>query len=100
MHLTIQNLSKQYRRGFCNLCEFDLEVKPGVISLLGPNGAGKSTLMCMLATITQPSAGTSEWNGVAIVKSSWPNVSALSSAGRYARSPWRLASACNRARKA
>jgi ABC-type multidrug transport system ATPase subunit len=70
MHLTIQNLSKQYRRGgFFGLRDFDLEVKPGVIGLLGPNGAGKSTLMRMLATITQPSAGTIQWNGVDVVKS-------------------------------
>jgi ABC-type multidrug transport system ATPase subunit len=69
MHLTIQNLSKQYRRSFFGLCEFDLEVGPGVIGLLGPNGAGKSTLMRMLATITQPTEGTIQWNGVDIVKS-------------------------------
>ncbi|MCK6583298.1 MAG: ABC transporter ATP-binding protein [Anaerolineales bacterium] len=68
MHLTIQSLSKQYRRDFWGLREFDLEVKPGVIGLLGPNGAGKSTLMRMLATITQPSAGTIQWNGVDVVK--------------------------------
>ena len=67
MHLTIQNLSKQYRRGFVGLCDFDLEVKPGVIGLLGSNCAGKSTLMRMLATITQSNAGTIQWNGVDIV---------------------------------
>jgi ABC-2 type transport system ATP-binding protein len=69
MHLSIQNLSKQYHRGVFALSEFDLEVGPGVIGLLGPNGAGKSTLMRMLATITQPSAGTIQWNGVDIVRS-------------------------------
>ena len=69
MNLTISHLSKQYRRDFWGLRDFDLELKPGVIGLLGPNGAGKSTLMRMLATITQPSAGTIHWNGVDIVKS-------------------------------
>ncbi len=69
MHLTIQSLSKQYRRDFWGLRDFDLEVQPGVIGLLGPNGAGKSTLMRMLASITQPSAGTIQWNGVDAVKS-------------------------------
>ena len=68
MHLTIQSLSKQYRRDFWGLRDFDLEVQPGVIGLLGPNGAGKSTLMRMLASITQPSAGTIQWNGVDVVK--------------------------------
>ena len=68
MNLTISHLSKQYRRDFWGLRDFDLELKPGVIGLLGPNGAGKSTLMRMLATITQPTAGTIHWNGVDIVK--------------------------------
>lgn len=69
MKLTIEHLSKQYRRDFWGLRDFDLELTPGVIGLLGPNGAGKSTLMRMLATITQPSAGTIAWNGTDIVKS-------------------------------
>jgi ABC-type multidrug transport system ATPase subunit len=69
MDLTISQLSKQYRRDLWGLRDIDLQLKPGVIGLIGPNGAGKSTLMRMLATITQPSAGTIHWNGVDIVKS-------------------------------
>ena len=69
MQLTIAHLSKQYRRDFWGLRDFDLELGSGVIGLLGPNGAGKSTLMRMLATITQPTAGTIQWNGNDIVKS-------------------------------
>ncbi len=69
MKLSISHLSKQYRRDFWGLCDFDLELGPGVIGLLGPNGAGKSTLMRMLATITQPTDGTVQWNGTDIVKS-------------------------------
>src|SRR5512134_96438 len=69
MKLTISHLSKQYRRDFWGLCDFDIELTPGVIGLLGPNGAGKSTLMRMLATITQPTEGTVKWNDTDIVKS-------------------------------
>ena len=69
MNLSISHLSKQYRRDFWGLCDFDLELCPGVIGLLGPNGAGKSTLMRMLATITQPTEGTVKWNDTDIVKS-------------------------------
>ena len=69
MKLTISHLSKQYRRDFWGLRDFDLELSSGVIGLLGPNGAGKSTLMRMLATITQPSEGTVRWNETDIVKS-------------------------------
>src|SRR5512147_206817 len=69
MKLSISHLSKQYRRDFWGLCDFDIELTPGVIGLLGPNGAGKSTLMRMLATITQPTEGTVRWNDIDILKS-------------------------------
>jgi ABC-type multidrug transport system ATPase subunit len=69
MQLSISSLSKQYRRDFWALRDFDLELGPGVIGLLGPNGAGKSTLMRMLATITRPTEGSVQWNGVDILKS-------------------------------
>lgn len=69
MKLTIETLSKQYRHNFWGLRDFDLELRPGVIGLLGPNGAGKSTLMRMLATITQPTAGTIRWNDTDIATS-------------------------------
>ena len=69
MNLSISHLSKQYRRDFWGLRDFDLEMGPGMIGLLGPNGAGKSTLMRMLATITRSTQGTVLWNGVDILKS-------------------------------
>lgn len=69
MQLTIQNLSKQYRRDFWGLKNFSLEIKSGILGLLGPNGAGKSTFMRMLATITKPTEGTILWNGTDIAKS-------------------------------
>jgi ABC-type multidrug transport system ATPase subunit len=68
MNLSISHLSKQYRRDFWGLRDFELELGPGVTGLLGPNGAGKSTLMRMLATITRPTQGTVLWNGVDILK--------------------------------
>ena len=72
MKLTISRLSKQYRRDFWGLRDFDLELSSGVIGLLGPNGAGKSTLMRMLATITQPNEGMIHWNDTDIAKSPDP----------------------------
>lgn len=69
MNLTIEHLSKQYRRDVWGLRDFTLALKPGVVGLLGPNGAGKSTLMRMLATITKPTDGQISWNGIDIVKS-------------------------------
>jgi ABC-2 type transport system ATP-binding protein len=42
----------------------DLDVPRGMIfAILGPNGAGKTTLMRMLATLTQPDAGTASVMG-------------------------------------
>jgi len=69
IRLTIEHLSKQYRRDIWGLKEFNLEIGPGVTGLLGPNGAGKSTLMRMLATITQPTEGSIIWNGSDVVRS-------------------------------
>jgi ABC-type multidrug transport system ATPase subunit len=68
MNLSIQNVSKQYRRDVWGLRDFTLELGAGVLGLLGPNGAGKSTLMRILATITRATAGTVTWNGVNIAR--------------------------------
>src|SRR6188508_672702 len=67
MNLSIQHVGKTYRRGVRGLDDFSLELGPGVLGLLGPNGAGKSTLMRILATVTRPTEGRAEWNGVDIV---------------------------------
>lgn len=66
MKLEIQNVGKQYSKGFWGLQSFTLTVENGVLGLLGPNGAGKSTLMRILATITRPTEGQVRWNGVDI----------------------------------
>ena len=68
MSLSIQSVSKQYRRDFWGLRGFSLELTSGVLGLLGPNGAGKSTLMRIIATITDKTEGTITWNGVDISK--------------------------------
>ena len=68
MKLVIENIGKQYRRDFWGLCDFSLDLAPGVLGLLGPNGAGKSTLMRILATITKPTQGKATWNDVDIAR--------------------------------
>jgi ABC-2 type transport system ATP-binding protein len=68
VQLSIQDVSKQYRRGVLALRNFSLELQPGVLGLLGPNGAGKTTLMSILATITRATAGRVLWNGADIAR--------------------------------
>ncbi|MRN53954.1 ABC transporter ATP-binding protein [Paenibacillus monticola] len=68
MLLEIHQVGKQYKKGVWALREINLQLRPGIVGLLGPNGAGKSTLMRILATISQPTAGTVTWNGVDIRK--------------------------------
>jgi ABC-2 type transport system ATP-binding protein len=70
MNLSIQSVSKQYRRDFWGLRGFSLELEAGVLGLLGPNGAGKSTLMRILATITQKTEGLVCWNSMDISRHS------------------------------
>lgn len=68
MKLIINNLGKEYKRGFWGLRDFSLEIRPGILGLLGPNGAGKSTFMRMLATITKPTDGKILWGDIDIAK--------------------------------
>ncbi len=68
MQLSIQDVTKQYRRGVLALRNFGLELGPGVLGLLGPNGAGKTTLMSILATITRATGGRVLWNGAEVAR--------------------------------
>ncbi len=68
MNLSIENVTKRYRKGVTALSGFTLDLKPGVLGLLGPNGAGKTTLMSILATITRASEGRVLWNGADLAR--------------------------------
>ncbi|EMR04013.1 ABC transporter ATP-binding protein [Cesiribacter andamanensis] len=68
MRLSIKNISKEYAGGKLALRNISLEQQNGILGLLGPNGAGKSSLMRILATITQPTAGSVHWEGIDILK--------------------------------
>src|SRR6478736_1381251 len=68
MILSIQHLSKKYRKEKFGLRDYSITIENGILGLLGPNGAGKSTLMKIIATISQPTAGTLTLDGHDIVK--------------------------------
>ncbi|MDX2218291.1 MAG: ABC transporter ATP-binding protein [Burkholderiales bacterium] len=65
--LSIQSVTKTYGK-VTAVDDLSLELKPGVVGLIGHNGAGKTSLMQMIATLTKPTAGRIEFNGVDIAK--------------------------------
>ncbi|SDD20141.1 ATP-binding cassette domain-containing protein [Glycomyces harbinensis] len=57
--------------------QVDLTARTGtVLGVLGPNGAGKTTMVRMLATLSQPTAGTGRVGGYDIVRNA-PEVRSL-----------------------
>jgi simple sugar transport system ATP-binding protein len=61
--LSLHGISKRYANVVAN-DRIDLSVAAGEIhALLGENGAGKSTLMKIVYGVTQPDAGSIEWEG-------------------------------------
>lgn len=62
--ITIEHLSKTYRKGAWALRDVSLTLEKGMTGLLGPNGAGKSTLMRILATLLAPTSGQVTINGI------------------------------------
>ena len=68
MKISIQNLSKEYKKGTKALKSLNLEIGNGMFGLLGPNGAGKTTLMRILVTLMEPTEGTVRFDGKDLVK--------------------------------
>ncbi len=67
--ISITQLSKTYRSGFCALRDVNLEIRRGeIFALLGPNGAGKTTLISIICGTVNPSAGTILADGHDIVR--------------------------------
>lgn len=64
--ITIEHLSKTYRKGAWALLDVSLQLDTGMTGLLGPNGAGKTTLMRILATLLSPTSGQVRVNGISI----------------------------------
>ncbi|WP_054956913.1 ABC transporter ATP-binding protein [Paenibacillus dakarensis] len=67
--ITIEHLSKTYRKGAWALLDVSLTFEKGMTGLLGPNGAGKTTLMRILATLLAPTSGQVTINGIPIGRS-------------------------------
>ncbi|MCU0327958.1 MAG: ABC transporter ATP-binding protein [Chitinophagales bacterium] len=67
MHLSIQNLCKQYDNGIKANDNISLEIEKGMFGLLGPNGAGKSSLMRTIATLQQPDSGQIWFNDIDVL---------------------------------
>jgi ABC-2 type transport system ATP-binding protein len=55
--VSVAGLSRRYGSTRA-LDQVDLTLAPGITGLLGPNGAGKTTLLSVLATVSEPDAGS------------------------------------------
>ena len=56
MHLSIQSLTKSYKKHEA-LSDISMDLEPGIYSFLGANGSGKTTLMRIITTVLRPSSG-------------------------------------------
>ncbi|MBZ2408872.1 ATP-binding cassette domain-containing protein [Streptomyces sp. L06] len=80
----VQGLSKSYG-DHAVLRSVDLRVEQGgVLALLGPNGAGKTTTVRVLATLTDPDAGTVRVAGYDVVTERRQAQRAISLTGQFA----------------
>ncbi len=68
MKITLNNMSKVYKRSVQALNNINLEIKSGMFGLLGPNGAGKTTLMRILVTLMKPTEGGAKIDGFDLQK--------------------------------
>ncbi|QCT04295.1 ABC transporter related protein [Paenibacillus algicola] len=62
--ISIEHVSKTYRRGAWALLDISAVFGTGMTGLLGPNGAGKSTLMRILAGLASPTSGRVTIRGI------------------------------------
>lgn len=82
--LEVQGLSKSYG-DHAVLRSVGLRVEQGgVLALLGPNGAGKTTTVRVLATLTEPDAGTVRVAGYDVVTERRRAQRAISLTGQFA----------------
>jgi NitT/TauT family transport system ATP-binding protein len=60
--VTCRNIAKRFANGTLALNDVTLDVvEHQFLSLLGPSGCGKSTLLRLIAGLSEPSAGTIDW---------------------------------------
>jgi NitT/TauT family transport system ATP-binding protein len=60
--VTCRNIGKRFANGTLALKDVTLDVvEHQFLSLLGPSGCGKSTLLRLIAGLSEPSAGTIDW---------------------------------------
>ena len=67
MEIKIKHLSKMYGNQTV-LDDISLHISSGTYGILGGNGAGKTTLLRILASLSEPSSGTVQINGIDIRK--------------------------------
>jgi NitT/TauT family transport system ATP-binding protein len=64
--VALRGVGKTFANGVVALDGLDLTVRPGeFLSLLGPSGCGKSTALRIMAGLSEPTVGATEWSAPA-----------------------------------
>ena len=67
--LSVQGLTKSYRKGVNAAEDISFEVEKGeIFAIIGPNGAGKTTTIRMISTLITPTSGDAFVSGDSVVK--------------------------------
>lgn len=74
MDIKIKDLTVRFKNGTTAINHVNLEISDGIYGLLGENGAGKTTLMRVLTTISKPTSGEVQIDGMMYTEENYEKI--------------------------